>query len=68
MSTGFAAMRFGWTACIAPVLFVCSPSLLLIGGPSAIGSTRIAPALRGRAQRNDHKMITGRGHPSDRWY
>jgi len=37
MRTGFAAMRFGWTAYIVPVLFVYSPSLLLIGEPSAIG-------------------------------
>ena len=32
MRTGFAACRFGWTAFIVPVLFVFSPSLLLIGG------------------------------------
>ncbi|MGH6925746.1 MAG: TRAP transporter permease [Propylenella sp.] len=31
MRTGFAAVRFGWTAYIVPVLFVASPSLLLIG-------------------------------------
>jgi TRAP transporter 4TM/12TM fusion protein len=31
MRTGFAATRFGWTAFIVPVLFVYSPSLLLIG-------------------------------------
>jgi TRAP-type uncharacterized transport system fused permease subunit len=31
MRTGFAAMRFGWTAYIVPFLFVASPSLLLIG-------------------------------------
>jgi TRAP transporter 4TM/12TM fusion protein len=29
MRTGFAAMRFGWTAYIVPFLFVFSPSLLL---------------------------------------
>jgi TRAP transporter 4TM/12TM fusion protein len=33
MRTGFAATRFGWTAFIVPVLFVYSPSLLLIGEP-----------------------------------
>ncbi len=36
MRTGFAAMRFGWTAFIVPVLFVYSPSLLLIGPPMQI--------------------------------
>jgi TRAP transporter 4TM/12TM fusion protein len=29
LSTGFTAMRFGWTAYIVPFLFVFSPSLLL---------------------------------------
>jgi TRAP transporter 4TM/12TM fusion protein len=33
MRTGFAAARFGWTAFIVPVLFVYSPTLLLIGDP-----------------------------------
>jgi len=36
MRTGFAATRFGWTAFIVPVLFVYSPSLLLIGEPMEI--------------------------------
>ena len=36
MRTGFAATRFGWTAFIVPVLFVYSPTLLLIGAPLAI--------------------------------
>ncbi len=36
MRTGFAATRFGWTAYIVPVLFVYSPSLLLIGDPVAV--------------------------------
>ncbi|MCG6876130.1 MAG: TRAP transporter fused permease subunit [Betaproteobacteria bacterium] len=36
MRTGFAATRFGWTAFIVPVLFVYSPSLLLIGEPVEI--------------------------------
>ncbi len=36
MRTGFAATRFGWTAFIVPVLFVYSPSLLLIGPPLEI--------------------------------
>ncbi|MCF8475461.1 MAG: TRAP transporter fused permease subunit [Pseudolabrys sp.] len=33
MRTGFAATRFGWTAFIVPILFVYSPTLLLIGAP-----------------------------------
>ncbi len=36
MRTGLAATRFGWTAFIVPVLFVYSPSLLLIGEPAEI--------------------------------
>jgi TRAP-type uncharacterized transport system fused permease subunit len=36
MRTGFAATRFGWTAFIVPVLFVYSPSLLLIGDPATV--------------------------------
>ena len=36
MRTGFAATRFGWTAFIVPILFVYSPTLLLIGAPLAI--------------------------------
>jgi TRAP transporter 4TM/12TM fusion protein len=36
MRTGFAATRFGWTAFIVPVLFVYSPSLLLIGDPGSV--------------------------------
>jgi TRAP-type uncharacterized transport system fused permease subunit len=32
MRTGFEAMRLGWTAYIVPLLFVASPTLLLIGG------------------------------------
>ncbi len=34
--TGFAATRFGWTAFIVPILFVYSPSLLMIGSPASI--------------------------------
>jgi len=36
MRTGLAATRFGWTAFIVPVLFVYSPSLLLIGEPAEV--------------------------------
>jgi TRAP transporter 4TM/12TM fusion protein len=36
MRTGFTATVFGWTAFIIPVLFVFSPTLLLIGTPVAV--------------------------------
>lgn len=36
MRTGFTATRFGWTAFIVPVLFVFSPTLLMIGNPLSI--------------------------------
>jgi TRAP transporter 4TM/12TM fusion protein len=36
MRTGFAAMRFGWSAFIVPFLFVASPSLILIGSPADV--------------------------------
>ena len=37
MATGFAAMRFGWSAYVIPVLFAFSPTLLMIGAPLEIG-------------------------------
>lgn len=37
MATGFAAMKFGWSAYVIPVLFVFSPTLLMIGAPFDIG-------------------------------
>ncbi|SDY56267.1 TRAP transporter permease [Citreimonas salinaria] len=37
MATGWAAMRFGWSAYVIPVLFVFSPTLILIGDPVEIG-------------------------------
>ena len=46
MRTGFAATRFGWTAFIVPVLFVYSPSLLLIGEPLEI-AVAVCTALFG---------------------
>jgi len=36
MATGWAAMKFGWSAYVIPVLFVLSPTLLLIGETSDI--------------------------------
>jgi len=36
MATGFAAMKFGWTAYFVPFLFVYSPSLILLGDPGDI--------------------------------
>ncbi len=46
MRTGFAATRFGWTAFIIPVLFVFSPSLLLIGDTTTV-AIAFATALLG---------------------
>jgi len=45
MATGLAAMRFGWPAFIVPVLFVFSPTLLLIGAPSAIALTVLTAGI-----------------------
>ncbi|MCF7702259.1 TRAP transporter permease [Loktanella sp. M215] len=36
MATGWAAMRFGWSAYVIPVLFVFSPTLIMIGAPMDI--------------------------------
>lgn len=36
MATGWAAMKFGWSAYVIPLLFVFSPTLILIGKPSEI--------------------------------
>jgi TRAP transporter 4TM/12TM fusion protein len=36
MKTGFAGMKFGWSAYIVPFLFVSSPNLLLQGEPISI--------------------------------
>ena len=36
MTTGFVAMKFGWTAYFVPFLFVFSPTLILIGDPKDI--------------------------------
>ena len=44
--TGFAATRFGWTAFIVPILFVYSPTLLMIGAPLSI-ATAFVTALFG---------------------
>ena len=46
MRTGFAAMRFGWTAYVVPLLFVFSPSLLGEGSVFEI-LTALSTALAG---------------------
>lgn len=65
MATGWAAMRFGWSAYVIPVLFVFSPSLILIGAPTEIalavvtaimGVWLVSAALAGFFSR---KMSTG---------
>jgi TRAP-type uncharacterized transport system fused permease subunit len=45
MQTGFAAVKFGWSAYIIPILFVFSPTLLLIGTPLEILLTIITAVL-----------------------
>ena len=35
-ATGWAAMRFGWSAYVIPVLFAFSPTLIMIGQPADI--------------------------------
>ncbi|GIX14469.1 MAG: ATP-binding protein [Paracoccaceae bacterium] len=45
MATGWAAMRFGWTAYVIPFLFVFSPSLILIGAPEEIALAVLTAAM-----------------------
>jgi TRAP-type uncharacterized transport system fused permease subunit len=45
MATGWAAMRFGWAAYVIPVLFVFSPSLILIGEPGEIAFAIVTAVL-----------------------
>src|SRR5690606_10294117 len=46
MKTGFAAVKFGWTAYVIPFLFVFSPTLILTGAPLDI-ALAITPAAAG---------------------
>ncbi|ADZ69482.1 TRAP transporter permease [Polymorphum gilvum] len=46
MATGFAAVRFGWSAYVIPFLFVFSPTLLLIGEPADV-AIAVATATMG---------------------
>lgn len=45
METGWSSMRLGWSAYIVPVLFVFSPTLLLIGEPAAIVLALVSAVL-----------------------
>lgn len=45
MPTGWAAMKFGWSAYVVPLLFVFSPTLLLIGEPLPIVVAIITAAM-----------------------
>lgn len=45
MATGLAAMRFGWSAYVIPILFVFSPSLLMIGEPLDITLTIVTAGI-----------------------
>ncbi|MGA1069172.1 MAG: TRAP transporter permease, partial [Burkholderiaceae bacterium] len=45
MATGFSSVRLGWSAYIVPVLFVFSPTLLLIGEPGDIALALVSAVL-----------------------
>ena len=45
LETGLSSMRLGWSAYIVPFLFVFSPTLLLIGEPSAIALALVSAVL-----------------------
>jgi TRAP transporter 4TM/12TM fusion protein len=68
MATGWAAMKFGWSAYVIPVLFVFSPTLILIGAPidiavailtAVIGVWLVSAALAG--------FFAGRLSRATRW-
>ncbi len=45
MTTGWAAMRFGWSAYVIPVMFAFSPTLILIGAPGDIALAVITAGM-----------------------
>jgi TRAP transporter 4TM/12TM fusion protein len=45
MATGWAAMRFGWSAYVIPVLFVFSPALILRGAPGYIALAAVTAGI-----------------------
>ncbi|MBF9031619.1 TRAP transporter fused permease subunit [Rhodobacterales bacterium HKCCE3408] len=45
MATGWAAMKFGWSAYVIPFLFVASPTLLLRGAPEAVTLAVVTAAM-----------------------
>ncbi|MBL4600117.1 MAG: TRAP transporter fused permease subunit [Rhizobiaceae bacterium] len=45
MATGWAAMKFGWAAYVIPVLFVFSPTLIMVGEPLEIAIATITAAM-----------------------
>jgi TRAP transporter 4TM/12TM fusion protein len=45
MATGWAAMRFGWSAYVIPILFAFSPTLILIGDPGEIAVAVVTAAM-----------------------
>ncbi|TKT69733.1 TRAP transporter fused permease subunit [Aquamicrobium sp. LC103] len=45
MATGFASMKFGWSAFVIPFLFVFSPTLILIGEPVEIAIAIVTAVL-----------------------
>ena len=45
MPTGFAAMKFGWSAYVIPVLFAFSPTLIMVGAPFDIALAVVTAGL-----------------------
>jgi TRAP transporter 4TM/12TM fusion protein len=45
MRTGWASMQFGWIAYVVPVLFVFSPTLVMIGAPLEIAIAFVTAAM-----------------------
>ena len=45
VDAGFSSMRLGWSAYIVPVLFVFSPTMLLIGAPTAVAQAIVSAVL-----------------------
>jgi TRAP transporter 4TM/12TM fusion protein len=45
MATGWAAMKFGWSAYVIPFLFVFSPTLILIGAPLDIALALVTAVI-----------------------
>lgn len=45
MATGFASVKFGWSAFVIPFLFVYAPTLIMIGDPYSIAIAALTAVL-----------------------